>query len=122
MGVTLGRKVIKGGSAEDHVDGSYNVGPSLSSKVKNFIGLAGANYGLTACYSTSILPTCNAKDGFYPGALASSGPSKFLNELNTNGALEGQNVHTIWSKYDDLIGLQCVVWGKVTCRIPSQTS
>lgn len=79
MGVTLGRKVIKGGSAEDHVDGSYNVGPSLSSKVKTFIGLAGANYGLTACYSTSILPTCNGKDGFYPGALASSGPSKFLN-------------------------------------------
>lgn len=122
MGVSLARRIVKGGEATDHVDGTYNVGPSLSSKVKVFIGLAGANYGLTACYGTSVLQTCGKVDGFYPGALPSSGPSKFLNDLNINGGPEGQSVYTIWSKYDDLIGLECVVWGKSTCRIPTQNS
>ena len=87
MGVSMGRRVIKGGDAKDHVDGTYNVGPSLSSKVKAFIGLAGANLGLTACYNAFTLPTCGKIDGFFPGALPSSGPSTFLNDLNTNGGL-----------------------------------
>lgn len=85
MGVSIGRKIIKGGSATDHIAGSYNVGASLASKVKAFIGLAGANYGLTACYSATTFPTCNKVDGFYPGALPSSGPSTFLNDINVNG-------------------------------------
>jgi len=85
MGVTIGRKIIKGGSATDHSAGSYNVGASLAGKVRNFIGLAGGNYGLTACYSASIYTTCGKVDGFFPGALPSSGPSTFLNEINTNG-------------------------------------
>ena len=29
-------------------------------------------------------------------------------------------MYTIWSKYDDLILYECVVWGKVTCRIQNQ--
>ena len=29
MGVTLGRKVIKGGNVVDHVAGNYSLGPSL---------------------------------------------------------------------------------------------
>ena len=120
MGVTIGRKVIKGGSAVDHSAGEYNVGSSLKDKVKTFVGLAGANYGLTACWTATSMPTCNTKDGFFPGALSTSGPSKFLNDLNTNGGAEADNVYTIWSKYDDLILMQCVVWGKVTCRIPNQ--
>ena len=85
MGVTIGRKVVKGGSATDHVSGEYEVGPSLKDKVKTFVGLAGANLGLTACWTASAIPTCNARDGFFPGALSTSGPSKFLNDLNTNG-------------------------------------
>jgi triacylglycerol lipase len=85
MGVSIGRKIIKGGNTTDHIDGAYNLGPSLRGKVKTFIGLAGANLGLNQCYGTSILPTCNSQDGFYPGLLASSGPSKFLNDLNVNG-------------------------------------
>lgn len=119
MGVTIARKVIKGGPATDHQEGSYNVGESLSSKVKTFIGLAGANLGLTACWNQNLIPTCSNVDGFNPGALSSTGPSKFLAELN-NGAAEGSNIYTIWSKNDDIIGTQCVVWGKVTCRIPNQ--
>ena len=30
------------------------------------------------------------------------------------------NVYAVWSKYDDVIGGECVVWGKVTCKIPGQ--
>ena len=40
MGVTLARKVIKGGSAYDALDGGdYEVGSSLSSSVDVFIGI-----------------------------------------------------------------------------------
>lgn len=53
--------------------------------------------------------------------MASSSPSVFLNSLNIAGGSEGNNVYTIWSKYDSVIGEECVVWGKVTCRIPGQT-
>jgi hypothetical protein len=120
MGVTIGRKVIKGGQAVDHTDGTYQVGASLHDKVKTFVGLAGANLGLTACFNGGVIPTCSNIDGFNPGVLATSGPSKFLADLNTNGGAEGSKVYTIWSKNDDLIQLQCVVWGKVTCRIPGQ--
>lgn len=75
MGVTLARKAIKGGNAIDHSSGTYNVGPSLKDKVKTFIGLAGANLGLTACWTASAITTCNTKDGFFPGASSISGPS-----------------------------------------------
>lgn len=121
MGVTIGRKVVKGGIATDHSSGNYEVGPSLKDKVKTFVGLAGANLGLTACWTASTIPTCNAKDGFFPGTTSASGPSVYLKDLNTNGGAEGDKVYTIWSKYDDLILYECVVWGKVTCRIPGQT-
>lgn len=87
MGVTLGRKIIKGGSAVDHIDGNYSLGVSLHDKVHAFIGIAGANYGLTACYGVSIdkYPTCSKVDGFYPGLMASSSPSAYLNSLNVEG-------------------------------------
>jgi triacylglycerol lipase len=81
MGVTLGRKVVKGGSVVDHLQGNYSIGPSIHDKVSAFVGIAGANYGLTACYGVSIekYPTCSKVDGFYPGLLASSAPSAYLN-------------------------------------------
>jgi triacylglycerol lipase len=124
MGVTYGRKVIKGGPVIDHIAGNYSIGPSIHDKVQAFIGIAGANYGLTACYGMSPerYPTCSSIDGFYPGLLASSAPSQYLNELNVEGGPEGSSIFTIWSKYDNLIGEDCIVWGKVTCRIPGQTS
>lgn len=86
MGVTIGRKIIKGGSATDEKQGTYNVGPSLSNRVKTFVGLAGANLGLTACWNLGTIPTCSNIDGFNPGALSTSGPSKFMSELNSNTA------------------------------------
>lgn len=85
MGVTIGRGIVKGGSSIDHVAGTYDIGPSLTSKVSVFIGLAGANLGLTACFNGAAIPTCSNVDGFNPGSLPSSGPSKFLSELNNKG-------------------------------------
>lgn len=53
MGVTLGRKIIKGGNTVDHSQRNYSLGASIHDKVKLFVGIAGANYGLTACYGAS---------------------------------------------------------------------
>lgn len=75
---------------------------------------------MTSCWNANLLPTCSNVDGFNPGALVTSGPSKFLTTLNTHSGAEGDNVYTIWSKADTVVGAQCIVYGKVTCRIPGQ--
>jgi triacylglycerol lipase len=51
MGVTIARKVAQGGTATDQRYGTYNVGPSLKAKIRNFVGIAGGNLGLTACWT-----------------------------------------------------------------------
>lgn len=58
MGVTLGRRVIKGGKVTAAAT-PFNLGPSLANKVDTFIGLAGATYGLTTCYMVPMFATCN---------------------------------------------------------------
>jgi hypothetical protein len=78
MGVTIGRRIVQGGFAEDQHEGKYNVGDSLKNRVKNFVGLAGGNRGLTACVGEFLIPTCSNVDGFNPGTLPTSGPSKYL--------------------------------------------
>ncbi|KIH63059.1 triacylglycerol lipase [Ancylostoma duodenale] len=61
MGVTLGRKLIKGGAVNGN-DGSCNLGTPLTSKIDVFLGLAGGNYGLCNCEGAGTLePTCNKK-------------------------------------------------------------
>lgn len=120
MGVTIARKVAQGGIAEDHKVGKYEVGPSLKHRIKNFVGIAGGNLGLTACFNLQEIPTCSPVDGFAPGEIPTFGPSKYLKDLNKDPAAEAQNVYAIWSKYDEVINGECVVWGKVTCRIPGQ--
>jgi triacylglycerol lipase len=85
MGVAIARKAIKGGSAIDHIAGSYEVGQSLSNRVKTFIGLAGVNLGLMQCIPNIAFNYCNKVDGLFPGATSFSTPSTFLNNLNTMG-------------------------------------
>ena len=75
MGVTIARQVAKGGVAIDHATGSYYVGESLKNKINSFVGIAGGNLGLTSCWETEVLPACNHKDGFFPGATSISPPS-----------------------------------------------
>lgn len=124
MGVTLGRKAIKGGSAFDQIYGNYNLGTSLN-YIDTFVGIAGANRGLTSCYySGTSVPTCNKKNGFYPGylmwGLGPFGVSDFLNELNNNPVKEANHVYSIWSSVDQVIGYGCIVYGVNTCRMNTQ--
>ena len=125
MGVTLARKAIKGGTAYDQaIGGYYNVGSRLS-YVDTFVGIAGANYGLTSCYySGTSIPTCSDRNGFYPGYLYfGAGPynvSDFLVDLNNNTSKEGSYVYSIWSTVDEVIGGGTLVYGKRTCQIPRQ--
>lgn len=122
MGVTLARKIIKGGAA---AGGSYNLGSALTSSVDTFVGIAGANRGLTTCYlSGPTTPTCGSTNGFYPGYLVGGfgpyGVSSFLVDLASASHYEGTYVYTIWSSVDEVIGYGTVVYGQSTCRIPGQ--
>lgn len=123
MGVTLARKAIKGGSAYDQAVGNYNVGSRLT-YVDTFVGIAGANQGLTTCYYAPTLATCDDRNGFYPGYLYfGTGPynvSDILVDLNNNTSKEGTYVYSIWSTVDEVIGGGTLVYGKRTCQIPRQ--
>ena len=126
MGVTLARKVILGGSASDALDGgSYNVGPSITSWVDTFVGIAGANLGLTSCYLTGpTTPTCGSTNGLYPGYLNLGvvvGRSAYLNNLLASSRYEGTYRYSIYSTADELIGYGGVVYGQYTSRVPGQT-
>lgn len=123
MGVTLGRKVINGGKGSDGIK-FYNLGPSLASKVDTFLGIAGANWGLTDCLAVPGVPTCGPINGFFPGVSPSAtGPvelSIYLENLNKNGHKEGDYVFSMFSLDDDLIKYGNLVWGKFTSKIPRQ--
>mmetsp|Transcript_34140 Transcript_34140/g.30898 ORF Transcript_34140/g.30898 Transcript_34140/m.30898 type:complete len:151 (-) Transcript_34140:53-505(-) len=119
MGVTLGRKVIKGGTGND--GGSYNLGDSLADKVDTFIGISGGNLGLTACFSTPTLPTCGLQNGFYPGyAPGPLGLSTYLHDLNKDGGKEADHVYTIFSYADEIICCGDLVYGRLTTEIPNE--
>ena len=120
MGVTLGRRVIKGG----HVTAAetpFDLGPSLASKVDTFIGIAGANYGLVACDLLPYgYPTCNSLNGFFPGdSLGVKGLSQYLRDLNNDMQKEGDHVFSIFSTADDLIGFGDLVYGRFTSVWPT---
>ena len=126
MGVTLARKAIKGGSAYDSAaGGTYSLGASLTSSIDTFVGIAGANRGLTACYmSGPTTPTCSDVNGFYPGYLIGVlGPydvSSILVDMNATSHYEGSFVYSMWSSVDEVIGYGTIVYGTSTCRIPGQ--
>lgn len=119
MGVTLGRRVIKGGDVKATWF-PYNLGPSLADKVDTFIGIAGANLGLVSCqYVGSMMPTCNTLNGFYPGSAANTGLSTFLQELNDDKTKEGDQVFAMFSTQDDLIMYGDLVFGQYTSLWPT---
>jgi len=118
MGVTLARKVIRGGNMTDKGT-TYQLGESFAPKVDTFLAIAGANLGLVSCYLAFALPTCGKENGFYPGI--APGPiqlSTYLNDLLQNEQKEGDYVFTMLSTADDLILYGDKVWGKYTSQIP----
>ncbi len=126
MGVTLARKAILGGWANDAADGGdYYVGEPLTSSVDTFVGIAGANLGLTSCYlSGPSTPTCGATNGLYPGYLywgSVIGRSAYLNDLRSKSGYEGAYRYSIYSTADEIIGYDGIVYGEYTSRIPGQT-
>jgi len=126
MGVTLGRKAILGGTGTDMLDGGdYNLGSPLTSSVDAFVGIAGANRGLTNCYlSGPTTPSCGNTNGFYPGYLIGSlgpyGVSQILQNINASSHYEGSYVYSIWSTVDEVVGYGCLVYGRYTTQIPGQ--
>jgi triacylglycerol lipase len=120
MGVTIARKVVKGGYGQDHQSGYYDLGASLQKYVKSFIGIAGYNMGLISCAAGGVTPFCGKIDGFFPGNIAGTGLSEYLADLNLHGGAEGTNVWTAWSQDDEKIGPGSIVYNKITCRIPGQ--
>jgi triacylglycerol lipase len=126
MGVTLARKAILGGYATDSLEGGqYYIGPPLTASVDTFVGIAGANRGLTSCYQTGgSTPTCAATNGLYPGwwnGVGVSGRSAFLNDLAATSRYEGAYRYSIHSTADEVIGYGGVVYYEYTSRIPGQT-
>lgn len=127
MGVTLCRKAIKGGTANDALaGGSYNVGSKLT-YIDAFVGIAGANRGLTSCYfSGPTTPTCGSTNGLYPGYLIGLygpyGVSSFLTDLNATSSYEGTYRYSVWSSVDEVVGAGCIVYGQNTCYLPGQTA
>jgi triacylglycerol lipase len=126
MGVTLARKAILGGYATDSLEGGqYYIGPSLTASVDTFVGIAGANRGLTSCYQTGgSTPTCGATNGLYPGywnGVGVSGRSAYLQNLYSSTGYEGAYRYSIYSTADEIIGYGGVVYYDYTSRIPGQT-
>lgn len=125
MGVTLARKAIKGGPADDPKAGTTrDLGPPLTARVDSFVGIAGANLGLTSCFwGTWAYPTCSDELGFFPGFSLFGGVraiSDFLAELNAGEGFEGRHVYSIWSRDDQIVGYGGLVYGRQTSRIPGQ--
>lgn len=125
MGVTLGRKAVKGGSGYDAAIGNYDLGNSLTSSIDAFVGIAGANQGLVSCYQVNGgTPTCDNENGLYPGYLwwgfGPYGVSDYLEEINSTINYEGAYVYSIWSTVDEVIGYGNIVYGLYTSRIPGQ--
>uniref|UniRef100_A0A914CDX3 Lipase n=2 Tax=Acrobeloides nanus TaxID=290746 RepID=A0A914CDX3_9BILA len=136
MGVTVARKVVIGGMFFDENDTICNLGPTLTHKIDTFIGLAGANLGMCECQGLSNAdPTCNKRNGFWPGDNCGENNmtcpihpqpkpcnepyySDFLTQLNTHPIKEASYVYSTWSLADDIVGFQCLVYGRNTSLIP----
>ncbi|CAI5451363.1 unnamed protein product [Caenorhabditis angaria] len=137
MGVTLGRKIVKGGTMEA-ADGRCDLGASLASKVEVFVGISGANYGLCNCEggAATLEKTCNRKNGLWPGdscglnyldcglsplpwPCSSHSYSTFLMNLNSDKTKEALYVFSAWSHADELIEYNNMVWGQQTSLIPT---
>lgn len=137
MGVTLARKIIKGGVV-NAPDGKCDLGAPINKKIEVLLGIAGANYGLCNCEGGSELleKTCNKANGLWPGdscglnyltcglsplpwPCSGVNYSTFLMQLNADKNKEADYVFSVWSLAEDLIEYGNMVWGRSTSFIPT---
>ncbi|KAE9553923.1 hypothetical protein FO519_002849 [Halicephalobus sp. NKZ332] len=138
MGVTIGRKILKGGTLQTNTGETCDLGKPLSGSVDTFVGLAGGNYGLCNCEGEDALisATCNQKNGFWPGDSCGFNTldcglsplpfpcngviySTFLTNLNADTTKEASYVYSAWSLLDDIVLYADQVWGRPTSLIPT---
>uniref|UniRef100_A0AC35GND9 Lipase n=1 Tax=Panagrolaimus sp. PS1159 TaxID=55785 RepID=A0AC35GND9_9BILA len=145
MGVTFARQIIKGGLVYDPT-GVCDLGKPINSKVKSFLGIAAANYGLCMCNdeTSESMPVCGKILGFYSGSECKNGKrdpditcasarpedecdpdtSVFLSHLNGKvpdkyGPLikDADEVYSFYSEEDEIVGPN-FVFGRKTSVIP----
>ncbi|CEF62091.1 Lipase EstA/Esterase EstB family-containing protein [Strongyloides ratti] len=140
MGVSIARKAILGGKIKsDNID--CPTLPLLSDKIRNFISISGAHYGMCICSKdiSSFVKSCSMENGFYSGTRCSTALDKyspcnsfrhiegecttedyseFLKDINNKKIKEGENILSIWSDDDEVLGYKNLVWGRKTSLHP----
>ncbi|GMR37646.1 hypothetical protein PMAYCL1PPCAC_07841, partial [Pristionchus mayeri] len=118
LGVPISRKAILGGRC---VDTGEELGGPLTGIVDSFVGVAGPNHGVAqqvggiaipGCALPGI-PICNQVTGLYSGNCPQQ--STFLNDINSYSRYEAQNIFTISSTSDHIVGFY--VCNQPTSRI-----
>lgn len=114
MGVTLARGALSGGEYIDYAlpNKKFNLGDKLE-YIDKFIGIAGANLGITNCYNNSFYPTCSKTNGFFPH-------SEYLRTINGKEEKLANKIYSICTKSDEIIGNNLLVLGKNSCYLPNQ--
>uniref|UniRef100_A0A1I8B9M5 Lipase domain-containing protein n=1 Tax=Meloidogyne hapla TaxID=6305 RepID=A0A1I8B9M5_MELHA len=145
MGVTYARIIIQGDMPILH---NCKLGNPLNNKIKNFIAIAGANYGLCGCSDRegeTRMPACDKKFGFWSGINNCRPISLFISSYKadqcgeeffkyheckgTYGELlkhlnepskpkDAKFIAVFWSSNDTIIGKYNLVWGHKTSLIP----
>lgn len=122
LGVTMARRAILGGIELDSEGNAYDLGEPLTAYIDSFVGIAGANQGLSSC-AYSITPICSSSLGLYPGwwsGYSVNDQSQFIQTINEKKRYEGDYLFSIWSVSDLILGPNCLVWGVNSCQLPEQ--
>eukprot|EP00347_Sterkiella_histriomuscorum_P003794 403362914 len=109
FGVTFSRRIIKGGLVFGDTH-PYYIGEPLNKRVNTFIGIAGRNWGKSACLISFYYDNyrnCNRLNGGYPGDEDAQPYPKNMSlallELNVNPIKEAEHTYAIFSVYDSPI-------------------
>jgi hypothetical protein len=76
LGVQYARRALQGGWARSYSKRSFStgndsfyIGPPLTDRIRNFIGIAGATWGNANCFKEEfkLTKTCSPLNGYWPG-------------------------------------------------------
>ncbi|KAH7712941.1 Protein LIPS-17 [Aphelenchoides avenae] len=93
LGVPISRKALLGGPCADT---NENLGPALTSHVKNFVGVVGPNFGVPSCTGTA--GQCNLINGL-------NCRSRYISDINGRQRYEASTgIYSILSTNDAAVG------------------